>query len=93
MSVSVHWDSIYTLYTVYIHNRFFCLEVHDMASLDLIALYTWKVLELWVFIMILKIHCLKAVNPTEHIKEVLSKKVTAALINSQVQNEAALINS
>lgn len=42
--------------------------------------------------MILKIHCLKAVNPTEHMKELLSKKVTAALINSQVQNEAALIN-
>lgn len=32
-------------------------------------------------------------NPTEHMKEVLSKNVTAALINSQVQNEAALINS
>lgn len=42
--------------------------------------------------MILKIDCLKAVIPTEHMKEVLSKKVTAALINSQVQNEAALIN-
>lgn len=46
-----------------------------------------------MFIMILKIHCLKAVNPTEHIEEVLSKKVTAALLKSQVQNEAALINS
>lgn len=33
-------EILYTLYTVYIHNRFFCLEVHDMASLHLIAPYT-----------------------------------------------------
>lgn len=78
MCVSVHWDSIYIIYSVYSQQIFLVWSSwHGLSPPDS-PLHMKRYSFQSVYHDLKNSHCLKAVNPTEHMKEVLSKNVTAA---------------